>query len=238
MIARTAETSPLVRARVAGILYLMLFPAPFGLIYVPSRLIVRGDPMATATKIMASELLFRLGIVSNLLVPIVMILVVLALYQLLKPVDTNMALLMGMFVLIAVPIAMINEINQLAVLLILRGGDYLKEFTTDQLYALVTFFLDLHRSGNLVAHIFWGLWLFPLGYLVIKSRFLPKILGILLIIGCFVYVIHSFAAFLLPNYRLNLIFYTSWGELLLPLWLVIKGINVEQWKICAAESTL
>jgi len=232
----TVVTPPLVRARVAGILYFMLFPAPFGLIYVPSRLIVSGDFAATATNIMASESLFRLAIVSNLLVPIVMILVVLALYQLLKPVNKNIASLMVAFVLIGVPIAVFNEINQLAVLLILRGDDYLKEFPVDQLYALVMFFLDLHRRGNLIAHIFWGLWLFPLGYLVFKSGFIPKILGILLIIGCIGYVLHSFASFLFPDYRSNIIFFTSWGELFLPLWLVIKGVNVEQWEKRALAS--
>ena len=224
MTTHTADSSPPIRPRVVGFLYFMLFFAPFGLIYVPSRLFVRGDAAATATNIIASDSLFRLGIVSNILHPIVMILLVLAFYQLLKPVNTSMALLMVMFVLIAVPIAIFNEINQFAVLLILGGGDYLKEFTTAQLYALVMFFLDMHKRGILIAHIFWGLWLFPLGFLVFKSRFLPRILGVLLIIGCFGYVIHSFAAFLLPNYKLNLIFYTSWGELLLPLWLVIKGI--------------
>ncbi len=210
--------------------------APFGVLYVPLALIVRGDAAATANNIIASESLFRLSIVSALLTSIVYIFVVLALYQLLKPVSKNMALLMVIFVLAAVPIGMLNELNNFAVLLLLSGADYLKVFTTDQLQALVMLFLDMHRLGLLIAHIFWGLWLFPMGYLVFKSSFLPRILGVLLMIGCFGYLTQSFAAFLLPGFTLNIIFFTSWGELLLPLWLVIKGVNVEQWEKRALES--
>jgi len=234
MTTHTAETSPLIRARVAGFLYLMLLPAPFGLIYVPSRLVVSGDAAATASNIMASESLFRLGIVSNLLVQIVNIFVVLALYQLLKPVNKNMASLMAIFVLVGVSIGMLNELTQLAVLRLLSGADYLTVFTTDQLKGLVYLFLRLHSQGLLIAQIFWGLWLFPMGYLVFKSGFLPRILGILLMIGCFGYVIDSFAAFL--GYNVSIIFFTSWGELLFTLWLLIKGVNVEQWEKRALES--
>ncbi len=167
-------------ARVAGFLYFMLFPAAFGLIYVPSRLIVPGDAAATAGKIMASESLFRLGIVSNLLTSIIYIFVVLALYRLLKPVNKNMASLMVIFVLASVPIWMLSELTQLAALLLLSGADYLRVFTGDQLQALVLLFLNVHESGVNIAQIFWGLWLFPMGYLVFKSRFLPRFLGILL----------------------------------------------------------
>ncbi len=237
MTTRTAETSPLIRARVAGFLYVMAnLPAPFALLYLPSRLIVRGDAAATANNIMASESLFRLGIVSNLFTSIANIFVVLALYQLLKVVNKNMASLMVIFVLAAVPIGMLNELTQFAALLLLSGADYLKVFTASQLQALVLLFLNLHKYGLNIAQIFWGFWLLPMGYLVFKSGFLPRILGILLMIGCFGYVIQSFAVFLLPNFKLNIIFFTSWGELLFPLWLLIKGVNVEQWEKRALES--
>jgi hypothetical protein len=116
----------------------------------------------------------------------------------------------------------------------LHGADYLNVFTTEQLQALAYFFVRLHSQGLNIAQIFWGLWLFPMGYLVFKSGFLPRILGVLLMIGCFGYVIQSFAAFL--SYNLNIIFYTSWGELLFLLWLLIKGVDVEQWKKRALES--
>jgi len=211
-------------------------PAPFTLLYLPSRFIVRGDAAATAANIVASESLFRFGIVLNLFTFIDQKFLVLALYQLLKVVNKNMASLMVIFALAAVPIAMLNELTQLAVLQLLSGADFLKVFTTEQLQALVYLFLRLHSQGILIAQIFWGLWLFPMGYLVFKSGFLPRILGILLMIGCFGYVVQSFAAFLLPSFKLNIIFYTSWGELLLVLWLLIKGVNVEQWEKRALES--
>jgi len=235
MTTHTAETSPLVRARVAGFLYVMAnLPAPFTLLYLPSRFIVRGDAAATAANIMASESLFRFGIVLNLFTFIGQIFLVLALYQLLKVVSKNLASLMVIFALAAVPIAMLNELTQLAVLQLLSGADYLKVFPADQLKGLVYLFLRLHSQGLLIAQIFWGLWLFPMGYLAYKSGFLPRILGILLMIGCFGYVIDSFAAFL--GYNVSIIFFTSWGELLFTLWLLIKGVNVEQWEKRALES--
>jgi uncharacterized protein DUF4386 len=235
MTTRTAEISPLIRARVAGFLYLIanLF-APFTLLYLPSRLIVPGDAAATASNIMASESLLRLSIVLNLFTVIGQIFLVLALYQLLKVVNKNMASLMVIFSLAAVPIAMLNELNNLSVLLLLSGADYLKVFTTEQLQALVYLFLRLHSQGLNIAQIFWGLWLFPMGYLVFKSGFLPRILGVLLMIGCFGYVIQSFASFL--GYNVSIILFTSWGELLFLLWLLIKGVNVEQWEKRALES--
>jgi Domain of unknown function (DUF4386) len=238
MTTRTAEASPLFRARVAGLLYEGAnLPAPFALLYLPSRLIVRGDAAATANNIMASESLFRLGIVANLFNLIANILVVLALYQLLKVVSKNMASLMVMFVLAAVPIGMLNELTQFATLLLLSGADYLKVFTADQLHALMMLFLNLHKYGLNIAQIFWGLWLFPMGYLIFKSGFLPRILGVFLIIGCFGYVIQSFAILLIPNFDVDIIFFTSWGELFFPLWLLIKGVNVEQWGKRALTST-
>ena len=229
MKTRTTETSPLLLARVAGFLYLIanLF-APFTLLYLPARFIVSGDAAGTASHILASESLFRFGIVLNLSIFIGQIFLVLALYQLLKVVNMNMASLMVIFSLAAVPIAMLNELTQLAVLQLLHGADYLKVFPTDQLQALAYLFLRLHSQGLNIAQIFWGLWLFPMGFLVFKSGFLPRILGILLMIACFGYMIESFAAFL--GYNVSLIFFTGWGELFLLLWLLIKGVNVEQWR--------
>ena len=235
MTAQTVERSPLLQARIAGFLYLFAnLPAPFALIYLPARLIVRGDAAATANNVIASESLFRLGIVAHLFNLIANIFLVLALYQLLKVVNKDMASLMVIFSLAGIPIAMLNELNNLAVLLLLDGADYLNAFTTEQLQSLVYFLLRLRGEGLNIAQIFWGLWLFPMGVLVFKSGFLPRILGILLMIACFGYVIQSFAAFL--GYNVSLIFVTGWGELLLLLWLLIKGVNVEQWKKRALES--
>ena len=236
MITQTAEISPLVRARVAGALYLVanIF-APFTLLYLPSRFIVRGDAAATANNVIASESLFRFGIVGNLFTFIANIFLALALYQLLKVVNKNMASLMVILFLVGVPIAMLNELSQLAILQLLGGADYLKAYPTDQLQALAYLLLRLHDQGLLIAHIFFGLWLLPMGYLVFKSGFIPRIVGVLLVIAGVGYVVQSFAAFL--GYNVNIILFTGLGELVFLLWLMIKGVNVEQWKKRALEST-
>jgi len=230
------KMNPNKTARIAGFLYLIMFPLGiFIAFYVPSILIVPGDAVTTANNIMASESLFRLSIVSALIIQIVNTLLVLVLYKLLKPVNKNHALLMVIFILLGVPIAMLSQLNQFAALLLLSGADYLKVFTADQLPAQVMFFLDLHEHGITIAGIFWGLWLFPMGYLVYKSGFLPRILGILLMIGCFGYLIDSFTIFLFPTFK-GIAQFTFWGEVLFPLWLLIKGVNVEQWEKRALES--
>jgi len=227
-------------ARVAGFLYLLMAPfGVFGMFYVPSIIIVPGDAAITANNIMASESLFRSGIVSTLMVQIINIFMVLVLYKLLKPVNKNHALLMVIFILIGAPIAMLNELNRLITLLLLSGANYLTVFTADQLQALVPLFLDLHEHGITIAGIFWSLWLFPMGYLAFKSGYIPRILGVLLIIAGFGYLIDSFAVFLLPNFYATIsqfILFTTYGELLFPLWLLIKGVNVEQWEKRALES--
>jgi hypothetical protein len=232
---RTAKTSPLIIARLAGLLYLLVIPLGiFGALYVPSRLIVPGGAARTADNIMASESLFRLGIVSDLLAPLVLIVVVLLLYRLLKPVDKNLALLMVIFLLAGVPIALLNKLNQFAALQLLSGAGYLTIFTPEQLQALAFLFLRLHNQGSTIAFIFWGLWLLPLGYLVFKSGFLPSFLGILLMIACFGYLIDSFATFL--GYAVNVGMFAALGEVLFILWLLIKGVNAEQWEKRALES--
>ena len=235
MAAHRAGTSPLVRARVAGALYLVanLF-APFTLLYLPSRFIVRGDAAATANSIIASESLFRVGIVGNLFTFIANILLALALYQLLKVVNRNMASLMVILFLVGVPIAMLNELSQLAVLQLLSGADYLKAFAPDQLQAIVYLSLGVHDQGLLIAHVFFGLWLLPMGYLVFRSGFIHRIVGVLLVIAGVGYVVQSFAAFL--GHNVNIILFTGLGELVFLLWLLIKGVDVEQWKQRELES--
>jgi hypothetical protein len=232
---RTTETSPLIYARVAGFLYLTMVPLGFFGMYGHSNLIVPGDAATTVQNIMASESLFRLSIMSALIVQIVNILLVLVLYKLLKPVSKNYAVLMVIFFLVSAPITMLNELNQFAALILLSGADYLSAFEADQLQAQLMLFLDLHEHGIHISGIFWGLWLFPMGYLIFKSGFLPKILGVLLMIGCFGYLIDSVTFFFFPSFE-PIVLYTFWGELLLPLWLLIKGVNVEKWEKCALES--
>ncbi len=232
------KINPNKTARVAGCLYLMLFPLGiFGIIYIPSSLIVLGDAATTASNIMANELLYRLSIVTALTLQIVYIFLALALYKLLNPVDKNNAVLMVILVLVAAPIAMLNELNHVAVLLVLSGSDFLTTFSMDQVQASVPLFLNLHEHGVFIAQIFWGLWLFPMGYLIFKSNFLPKALGILMIIGGFGYLVDSFVYFIFPDFDVTFSEFTFLGELLLPLWLMFKGVNHEQWENYALKST-
>lgn len=207
-------------AKIAGWLYLCLIPLGIlGIIYVPAALFVAGDVASTIANILAHELLFRVGIVSAFLVQLVSIFVVLYLYKLLKPVNQAHALLMVLFLLLAVPITLVNELFHVAVLVLLN--------TPEPSHQLVSLFLELHQHGIFVSQVFWGLWLFPMGYLVFKSGFLPKILGILLMIGCMGYLVDSVTHFILPDFDFTFSEFTFVGELLLPLWLVVKGVDVQ-----------
>ena len=230
------KTNPNRIARIAGLLYVIPWVLSIAAFLLRQNIVVPGDAAATADNILASESLFRLSIVGDLIVQVVFIILVLFLYRLLKPVNKNAAALMVILFLVSVPIAMLNELNHAAVLLLLSSAGSLTLFTASQLQTLVPLFLDLHEIGIMIAYIFWGLWLFPLGYLVFKSGFLPRILGILLMISCFGYLIDFFAFFLFPDAGVAINMYTGWAELLLCLWLLIKGVDVEQWDNRAQDS--
>ena len=218
-------------ARVAGLIYLSLaLTAPFCLIYLPRTLIVRGNATATADNIIARESLFRLGIVAELVAASTFIFVVLALYRLLKEVNRNHAALMVILGLVSVPIGFLNVLNNAAALTLLSGADYLSVFRIDQLHTLAMLFLTLHGYGNTVAAVFWGLWLLPFGLLVYRSGFIPRILGVWLIINCFAYLIISFTSLLLPHYKDVVSLTVSpalLGELAIVFWLLIKGAKVQ-----------
>ncbi len=229
------KMDPKKTARVAGVLwFITLFSIAITAIS-RAPLIESGDAIATANNIMASESQFGIGFVSDLSHQVIFILYVLVLYKLLKPVNKNHASLMVIFALVGIPIAMLNMLNQLAALLLLSGADYLTAFQADQWGALVILFLDLYENGVHIAQIFWGLWLLPFGYLVFKSGYIPRILGILLIIAGFGYVIDVVTFFLIPNFDATVSLFTWWGELLIALWLLIKGVNIEQWEKRALE---
>jgi hypothetical protein len=211
-------------ARLAGALYLAMAPfSVFGILYVPSVLIVPGDAAATASNIMASEGLFRSGILSHLIGQTIFIFVPLVLYRLLKPVNHSLAVIMVVLALLGVPIAFLNEVNHLAVLRLLNGPEHLAAFTTDQLHAQAMFFLDLRSYGMSVAQIFWGLWLFPLGYLVYRSGFLPRILGVLVMIGGVGYLFDVVAFLRFPDSNVAISQFMFVGEVVFPVWLVVKG---------------
>ena len=217
--------------RVAGILYLLAcISGPFSLIYVPRTLIVPGDATATANHIRASETLLRLGIASELIGLILFIFVVLALYRLFKGVDEKHALAMVTLLLVSIPISFLNVLNEIAALVLVSGADFLSVFEKRQLDALAFFFLRLHGQGIVVASIFWGLWLFPFGILVIRSGFIPRVLGVFLIIAGSAYPVSSFTALFLPHYAhlvSQIAMILEAGEIPIVLWLLIWGVKVQ-----------
>jgi len=185
--------------RRTGLLYLLVsIPGAFALVYVPGRLLVHGDAAATIANIAASETLFRFGIAAELICQALFILVAMALYDLFKGVNHRHAVLMVMLIALSIPIAFLNELNAIATLLFMHGAGSLSIFDQPRRDALAMLFVNLHGRGFDVAGIFWGLWLFPLGLLVYRSGFVPRILGVLLIANCFSYLLNSLASLVLP----------------------------------------
>lgn len=219
-------------ARVAGFLYLTLLTAPLRLLYIPGKLFVRGDATATANNIAAHQMLFRLGILSDLFTATMVIFLALALYRLFKEVDEGLARLVVILgALMVTPIYFLNTINDAAALLLARGADFLSVFDKPQRDALAMMFLRLHGHGILVNEIFWGLWLLPFGLLVYRSRFLPRILGVWLILNCFAYLATSVTGLMWPQYEQtvsNWLFPVMFGELAMMLWLIIMGAKERQ----------
>jgi hypothetical protein len=214
--------------RVAGLLYLLLaLLAPYRLMYIPNTMIVSGNASATASNIASHEFLFRLGIITDLLCGVTIVFVTLALYRLFKDVNHNLAVLMvSVGGILPAAIDFFNPLNDAAALMLIRGADFLSVFGQPQREALAMLFLRLHHHAVLGAEILWGLWLFPFGILVYRSGFLPRFLGVWLIINGIAYVVMSFTGFLLPQYETtvsNYLFPALLGEIAIILWLVIKG---------------
>jgi len=216
-------------ARVAGIMYLLvMMHGMFSLLYVSPRLIVPEDATVTARNILASEFLFRIGSASELLHMIWYFLLTLALYMLLKPVSKNLASVLVLLAVVAVPIAMFSSLNNFAALSLLSGADFLTVFTADQLQTQALFHLNLNEQGYFIAQIFMGFWMLILGYLVYKSNYLPRFLGILFAIGGFGLLIESFQYFLFPGYQV--ISYPGLvvsiiAEIAFCVWLLAKGVR-------------
>jgi len=214
-------------ARVAGLLYIL--SSLFGLvrlIYIPNTLIVHGNAAATANNIAGHELLFRFGIVSYLLCNVLWIFVILALYRLLKGVDQALAVLMVVIGLMATPISFVNSANDIAALLFARG-DFLSVFDKAQREALVMLFLNLHHQLDLAWQLL-GVFFIPFGLLVYKSRFLPRILGVWLIVACFAYLALSLTGLLFPAYEDKVIKFAQpvlFAEVTIMLWLALIGVR-------------
>ena len=220
----------MVYARIAGLLYLIIIVfGIFSEVFVRSSLIVTGDASATATNILASKWLFRIGFAADSIMLLSDVAIAVLFYVLLKPVSNTLALTAAVFRLTQAAILGFNLLNYYAAMLLVSGIEYATSFASDQLYALVMLFLTLHSHGYDLGLLFFGLSSLILGYLVIKSDYFPGILGVGLIAAAAVYLTGSLMRFLSPDY---LTFITPLyivpllAELSFCLWLLIKGVRV------------
>jgi hypothetical protein len=215
-------------ARIAGLWYLLLCVlGPLRLMYIPTKLFVHGNASATANNIAAHQLLFRLGIVADLACAVILIFLTLTFYRLFAGVDRNLAVLVVIFggIMPAV-IDMVGVVSDFAALMVARGADFLLVFDKPQRDALVMLFIHLRDHQNTAAEILWGVWLLPLAVLIYRSRFLPRFLGVWLVVNGIAYIALSITGVMWPQYQDKLFAFSQpalFGELALMLWLVIKG---------------
>jgi hypothetical protein len=227
------------KAKITAVLILVMAAiAPFSMLYIPSTLVVPGDAATTAHNIMASEGLFRLGLVSDSVVFLIEIVLTVLLYVLLRPVSKTLSLVAAFSRLSMTVIQGINLLNQFIVLLLLSGATYLTVFAPNQLQALVLLFVNAHAMVVLIWGLFFGFHLLVSGYLVYKSGYLSSIPGVLLIIAGLCYLTQSFGNILLPQSAglFTLIGSLSILEVAFPLWLLIKGVNVAEWEKRVVEA--
>jgi hypothetical protein len=225
-------------ARRAGALYFLFMIVGLVDMFGFSGFIAPGDATATARNIMAAEPTYRIGILTDFVTLLLFVFLVVSLYNLLKGVNKWHAMLMVVLVSVGVTIGLANLLNKIAPLILLSGADYLSVFTKPQLDALALGFLGLNGNGDTIDTVFWGLWLLPFGVLVIKSGFLPRVLGILLMVAGLGYVTSSVTSIVLPAYShvvsrvtMPLLF----GEFPIIFWLLIKGAKVPQPQIRSAQ---
>lgn len=242
MTTRTTETSPRTYARIVGGLYLAIFfLGPFAFFMGRTSVVVPGDPTATVNNLMASETMFRLGMVAETLIVLIEIVVSAILYVLLRPVSRPLSLASALARFAQSILQAVNLFTAVPALLLLGGAGYLAAFEPDQLNALVLLFMDVNAFVIIIWGLLFGFHLLLLGYLVYRSGFWPRLLGILLIVGAVGYLLQSYGHLLAPQFddilKTVVIVLSVPGELAFTLWLLIKGINVERWEERAREST-
>jgi len=234
MMYRAVETSPRLWARIAGAFYLItIIMGVFAEVFVRGAFVVRDDAAATATNILAHEPLYRFGLAADLVMLACYIAVTLLFYDLFKPVGRSLSLLAAFFSLVGIAVLAVNSLNHLAPLIFLGGADYLSAFETNQLQALSLTSLRMHSRGYLISGVFFGIYMLLLGYLIFRSGFLPRILGVLMAIGGLSFLTNSFATFLLPTLVARLPDIGMLGgiaELALCLWLMAMGVNAAKWE--------
>lgn len=229
MTERIAAASPWPSAKITGVVYLLYFLTAISAVLLARGLVVSDDAAATANNILAHEPLFRSGFAIGLVSTALYIAVTVLLYGLLKPVNKSLALLAALFSLVGCAIQASGSLFQVAPLVVLGGSHYLSVFNVEQLRALALMFLNLKAQAGYIEIIFFGLFDFVIGYLIFRSTFLPRILGMLMAVaglGWLTFLSPPLASHLSPYiYVLGFI-----AEALLMLWLLLMGVNVQQWK--------
>jgi len=219
-------------ARVAGVLYLLLvLTGLFNLVYTPGQLIVRGNAAETAQRMLAHQTLFRVDLVIGLCSTVIFIFLVLVLYRLFKEVNQHQAALMALLVLVQIPHSFVSQLFQIGAFELVRGADFLSVLDKPQREGLAMLCIHLNDLGTHLSEVFWGLWLFPLGLLVYRSGFLPRTLGVWLLINGLAYVGMSLTGLLFPEHAgaaYKIAFPALLGEMAFMLWLVIVGAKPKQ----------
>jgi hypothetical protein len=234
MTNQTLKTSPQVYARIAGVLYLINIACGlFGEIFVRGHLVVAGDAFATAHRIIGSEFLFRCGIAGDLIMHITDVPMTVIFYVLLKPVSKDLSLLAALFGMLQTAVLVANKLNLVTVLLLLGGSNYLKAFDANQLHALASLSLSLHEYGFDIGLILFGVSCLVTGYLMFRSEYFPKFLGVMQAMAGLSYLINSFAQLLYPSLADKIfpaiVLPAFIGELATCVWLIVKGVNVLKW---------
>jgi hypothetical protein len=245
MMDRIAAASPRQLARTAGGLYLInILGGFFAIGLVPGLLMVSGDAAATAHNIQANELLYRSGIVAHILIDVTAVLMAVIFYDLFKVVNRRLALVVVFFTLVGTAVESANLLNQLVPLVLLHGGPYSSAFTAEQVQAQAYIPMALAGIGYDVNSVFFACYGLTIGYLVFKSAFLPRVIGVLLAVGASCYLAYGLADILAPAFATHLVPYIQLpslvGEGSFCLWLLIVGVNVQSWnqKAGAAASRL
>lgn len=217
------------QGRVAGLLYLLLAITSIVGLSIPGSFMVRGDAAATAAKLASHEVFYRLCIASDVASQVVFVFLVLAFFRLLRGVNERLAVLMVALVLVQVPMVFATDLVAMVPLAILHGPAYWSAFDKPQLDTATIGFLRLREIGINMVTALWGLWLLPLGLLVFRSGFIPRFLGVVLIVGCFADLAVSVVSLLLPAYEqaIQPLRALGFGEILIILWLLMKGAQSE-----------
>jgi hypothetical protein len=231
MTDHIAEASPSLKARMAGVFQLLEgLTATYGEVIVLGKVVVAGNAAATAANILGHERLFWVGFVLSLIGVAFHIAWAFLMYELLKPVNKSLSLLAAFVILVGCAIQALASLLYLAPLLILQGGNSVSAFTPEQLQALALLFLKLNQYAFNIDLVFYGIWCVLTGYLIFKSTFLPRILGVLLAIGGLGYMTYLYPPLAYYLFVPYIAAAAALGEIPLELWLIVRGVNGQRWK--------